>query len=231
MQICGLQKTTLLDYPGKVAATIFFPGCNFRCPFCHNMNLVEGGPGLPVFEPEEILSFLKKREGILEGVCLTGGEPTLQPELRSFIEKIKKLDYAVKLDTNGSRPEVVKELVGYGLIDYVAMDIKTSIERCSEVSGIPELDTKPIEETMNYLLGNHVGYEFRTTVVREYHNEKVFDEIGEKLIGCNSYYLQSFVLSDHVRDTSLTAYNKEELSGFTKQLKKYDIEAEIRGVE
>ena len=231
MKICGLQKTTLLDYPGKVAATIFFSGCNFRCPFCHNMNLVEGGPGLEEYEPEEILAFLEKRKGILDGVCITGGEPSLQPELIDFLREIKKHKLLIKLDTNGSRPEILEQLVGYGLIDYVAMDIKTSIGRYSEVSGVPGLDTDPILKSIHFLQEDYVGYEFRTTVIREFHTAEVFEEIGEMLSGCQSYYLQGFTASEFVPDKTLTAYKKEELLEFVRQLRKYNIKAELRGVE
>ena len=149
MKICGLQKTTLLDFPGHVAATIFTGGCNFRCPFCHNSDLL-GNDAPAAFSEDEILNFLKKRRGILEGVAITGGEPTLQPDLRDFIIKIRELGYQIKLDTNGYRPDVLKSLCQDGLIDYVAMDIKTCKERYPVVAGIPSLQMDKIEESVSF---------------------------------------------------------------------------------
>ncbi|MCR5788702.1 MAG: anaerobic ribonucleoside-triphosphate reductase activating protein [Lachnospiraceae bacterium] len=231
MRIGGLQKTTLLDYPGKVAATVFLTGCNFRCPFCHNMSLAEADPELPEMKEEEVLAFLTKRQGILDGVCVTGGEPTLSPELPAFLKKIKALGLCVKLDTNGTRPDMLKELAAEELIDYVAMDIKTSLLRYPEVAGISAVDTAAVSESITFLKNGVLPFEFRTTVVKQYHNAEVFDEIGALLQGCQSYYLQSFQASDAVKDKSLCACEKNELLEFIRQLEKYDIKASLRGVD
>ena len=230
MQFYGLQKTTLLDYPEHVAATVFTSGCNFRCPFCHNMNLVED-ISVPVISEEEILSFLDSRKKILDGVCITGGEPTINPDLPDFIRKIKDLGLNVKLDTNGTNPDMLKSLIDQSLIDYVAMDIKTSIDNYPEVCGIDNFDSSSIIESIDILINSSIDYEFRTTMIKEYHNSQVMDNIGKMLKGCNAYYLQSFKDSDFVPNHSLHAYNKEELSAFAQQLNSYIGKVEIRGVD
>ena len=234
MQICGLQKTTLLDYPEKVAATVFTRGCNFRCPYCHNMNLVEPQEEPSVIPEDEIFDFLKKRQGILDGVCVTGGEPTIHPKLPDLIQKIKALGLLVKLDTNGTNPELLSFLINEDLIDYVAMDIKSSFNNYSQVAGIAtksaSLIVSKLKQSIDILKNGSIPYEFRTTVIREYHNAQVFDEIGEMLAGCSQYYLQSFKDSEFVKAHELTAYTKEELLGFAKQLQKYHITAYVRGV-
>ena len=231
MQICGLQKTTLLDYPGRVAATIFTFGCNFRCPYCHNMNLVE-----PEYKPEilsrgEILSFLRKRAGVLEGVCITGGEPTINPELVEFIREIKELGYCVKLDTNGTNPGMIRELIEEGLIDYAAMDIKTGFSDYERVAGVSRPDIESISQSIELLINGDFPYEFRTTLCRQYHTPQIMEEIGSMIRASKSYYLQSFRDSEYVRQHELGAYDKEELLQIVKQLSKYDITAYIRGVD
>ncbi len=166
MQICGLQKTTLLDYPGRVAATIFTFGCNFRCPYCHNMNLVEPEHKPEIFSKEEIMSFLKKRAGILEGVCITGGEPTIDPELVELVREIKELGYCVKLDTNGTNPVMLEELIEEELIDYAAMDIKTGFSDYERVAGVSHPDIESISRSIRLLIKGKLFYEFRTTLCR-----------------------------------------------------------------
>ena len=231
MQICGLQKTTLLDYPGKVAATIFTFGCNYRCPFCHNMNLVE-----PEYRPEnipkeDILSFLRKRAGILEGVCITGGEPTVNPELVELISEIKELGYSVKLDTNGTNPVMLGMLLEEGLIDYAAMDIKTGFSDYERVAGVASPDIESVKQSIGLLIKGKYPYEFRTTLCRQYHTPEIMEEIGSMIRGCSNYYLQSFRDSEYVRQRGLGSYEKEELLQIVKQLEKYDITAYIRGVD
>lgn len=235
MVIKGLQKTTLLDYPGKVAATVFLGGCNMRCPFCHNMDIVK-----PDIEDEgdysvsEILDFLKSRKGILDGVCITGGEPTINPDLPDFIARVKELGYSVKLDTNGTNPDMVKSLVQNGLIDYVAMDIKSSPAMYEAASGTDGIKLVNIKETVDYLIGVKSGdfdYEFRTTVVDAFHNREVMEDIGKLIKGAGKYYLQGFVDSEYVPDHSLKEVSKEELSEFVKIMSAYVKKAEIRGVE
>lgn len=237
MNISGLQKTTLLDYPGHIAATIFLGGCNFRCPFCHNMNIVENSNidennDSNEISEEELFLFLQKRRGILEGVCITGGEPTLYKELPEFIRKIKNLGYAIKLDTNGTNPELLKKLVDEQLVDYIAMDIKASYDKYLKVIGIgcgPELVNK-VMDSVGILKSGIVEHEFRTTVVAQYHNEEEIRKIGEILNGEEKYYLQSFNESEYVPDKTLTGVEKEILEKYVKLLKKYIKNPEIRGV-
>ena len=230
MKICGLQKTTLLDFPGHVAATVFTGGCNFRCPFCHNSDLLEHDAEA-AFTDEEVLKFLTKRRGILEGVAITGGEPTLQPDLRDFILRVRELGYKIKLDTNGSRPDVLRTLCEEGLIDYVAMDIKTCKERYPVVAGIPSLRMEGIIESVDFLKRGSVPYEFRTTVVRELHSAEDFVRIGEWIAGCPRYYLQNFVDSDNILVSGFSACSKEELMEYQNLVSPYVAHAELRGVD
>lgn len=238
MNISGLLKTTLLDFPGHVAATIFIGGCNFRCPFCHNMNLVTGEGNSPAYTIEEIMQFLRKRKGILDGVCITGGEPTLYAELKDLIIRIKELGYLVKLDTNGSNSKILKELVDERLIDYVAMDIKSSRGRYLEIAGLDNIQQdkkdyilKNIDESVSFLLTDAVDYEFRTTIVKEYHDKEVIKDIGKYISGAKRYYLQSYTESEYVMNKSLSALGKENLMEFTEILKPYVNIVEIRGLD
>ena len=229
--IHGFQKLTLLDYPGKVACTVFLGGCNFRCPFCQNAGLVLRPENEPVIEEEEILHVLKKRQGILEGVCVTGGEPTLYPDLERFLRKIKAAGYCVKLDTNGYRPEILKHLVEEKLVDYVAMDIKNAPARYAETVGVPTLQMDKIRESVSYLMQNVVEYEFRTTVARELHGSEEMLEIGAWIAGCRRYFLQGYQESEHVINPVFTSYSKEELNQFVELLRRWVPTAEVRGVE
>ncbi len=231
MQIHGLNKTTLLDYPEHVAATIFTGGCNFRCPFCHNKGLVISPETEPLIPEEEILQFLKKRQSILSGVCITGGEPTLNPDLKDFILKVKELGYSVKLDTNGYNPDTMIELIENKLIDYVAMDIKSSPNGYEKAAGIPGLLLDPINQSVKYLLSNNFPYEFRTTVVKELHTKEDFIEIGKWLSGCRAYFLQAYKDSDNVLCKGFTSYSKDELLSFTSILKPYITNVHIRGID
>ncbi len=230
MQIHGFNKTTLLDYPGLVAATVFTGSCNFRCPFCQNADLVINPFSQPVISEEEILNHLKKRVGITKGVCITGGEPTLQKDLPEFIEKIKALGMCVKLDTNGYRPEILADLCERGLIDYVAMDIKSDPEGYSEAAGT-SIDTSLIKKSIDYLINGRVPYEFRTTVVRELHNEKTFENIGELIKGAKNYYLQGYVDSERVIKRGFSAYSYEELKAFLPALQGKVENVDIRGLD
>ncbi len=194
MLIAGLSKTTLLDYPGRVAATVFMGGCNFRCPFCHNGDLVLRPSSLEKISEEEVLSFLQKRKNVLKGVCITGGEPTLQAELTDFIRRIKELGYDVKLDTNGYQPEVLLSLLRENLLNYVAMDIKNCREKYGLTAGLDSIDVKKIEQSMEILRVSKIPYEYRTTVVKGLHTPEDVLEIGrwieeEPFVG---YFLQGF---------------------------------------
>ena len=228
MKICCLQKTTLLDFPGHVAATIFLGGCNFRCPFCHNSSLI-GGDAKPQYSEEEVIDFLIKRKGILEGVCITGGEPTLSSDLEPFIRKVRELGYLIKLDTNGHRPEVLKHLISNELLDYVAMDIKSGREQYKIASGNPNLLIKNIEESAAFLMEHRIFYEFRTTVVNGIHTKADFLNIGHWLKGDSLYYLQNYVDSEEVLCPGYSSFSDFELNEFLKILKPYLPKAAIRG--
>ena len=236
MKIAGLQKMTLLDYPGKVACTVFLGGCNFRCPFCHNSSLLSASAPEEM-TPEQLLSFLKKRQGLLDGVCITGGEPTLSPDLGNLLEQIKVLGFSVKLDTNGTNPRMLKELVRAGLIDYVAMDIKNSPRRYPQTAGIPGLAMEKIEESMAFLLTGSLEYEFRTTVVEELHEEADFTEIGlwlKKLAPdhkAKRFFLQCYRDTESVLLPGLHTPDSEKLHRFARLLRPFVDSVEIRGIE
>lgn len=210
MQIHGLNKTTLLDYPEHLASTVFTGGCNFRCPFCHNKTLVLTPDKQPLINEQEVLDYFEKRKTIIEGVCITGGEPTLQKDLPEFLKKIKAIGLKVKLDTNGYRPEIIKLLYDQGLVDYIAMDIKASKERYSKVAGVSNLDLSKIEESIKFIIENFQDYEFRTTVVKELHSPDEILKIKEWLKGAKKYRLNSFRESDGVINPIFTSYSDEE---------------------
>lgn len=231
MEIFGLQKTTLLDYPGHLAAVIFTGGCNFRCPFCHNSSLIHSPNPDSRISEEKILNFLKKRQGILEGVCITGGEPTLQPDLPYFLEKIRELGYSIKLDTNGYRPQVLISLIQQGLIDYVAMDIKTSREHYPQVCGLPGMDISAIERSVDYLMTHSTSYEFRTTLVKELHSLSDMEAIGTWLKGCQAYFLQSYQDSEEVLQKNLHPFSKDELQAYYKEVLPYIPNTKLRGTD
>lgn len=231
MHIHGFQKTTLLDYPGHLAATIFLGGCNMRCPFCHNASLVLGTQKQNTISKEEVLSLLSKRKQILEGVCITGGEPTLAGDLPEMIEEIKALGLNVKLDTNGSNPAMVSDLMSRGLIDYIAMDIKNSPDKYARTSGISHLSMASIKESVNLIKNGGIPYEFRTTVVREFHEAEDFLMIGQWIQGAAAYFLQSFLDSGDILSQGLHAYDKKELEAFKEIVRPYVKEAAIRGVD
>lgn len=230
MNISGFQKMTLLDFPGRVACTLFTSGCNFRCPFCHNASLVTHIDNNNHYSEEEILSYLKKREGLLDGVCITGGEPLLQKDIAEFLGKIKELGYAVKLDTNGSNPEKLKELFSKGLVDYVAMDIKNCKEKYPLTTGVCDLDIAAIEKSAEFLMNSGIDYEFRTTVVREFHTEKDIEEIGKWLKGAKRYFLQNFVDSGDLISEGLSAVSPTVLCNMQQKVCQFIVNTEIRGV-
>lgn len=231
MKLCGLQRTTLLDFPGRVAATLFFGGCNFRCPFCHNSQILTRDAE-EIMSMEELFSFLRKRSGVLEGVCITGGEPTLFPdELENLCRSVKELGYAVKLDTNGYRPQVLKDLCGKGLVDYAAMDIKAGKDNYARAAGFPSLDLSRIKESAAFLMKNPVPFEFRTTVVKGIHTAEDFADIAAWLSGAPRYFLQGFVDSGHVLENGFSAFTRLELEEFLAVVQKTIPQAEIRGVD
>ncbi len=216
----GLQKLTLLDFPGVVACTLFTRGCNFLCPFCHNATLVNRLSEAQTISDGEVLSYLKKRVGILEGVCITGGEPLLHPELKDFIKQVKALGYKVKLDTNGSKPKYLKELVSEGLIDYVAMDIKNCFEKYPLTAGV-QLDLSDIEESIDFLMEGSIPYEFRTTVADGLHTVEDIEKIAKRISGANKYFLQNFLDSGDIIGTGLSPLDKDTIEKMCKVSKNY----------
>lgn len=231
MIISGLQKTTLIDYPGKIAAIIFTRGCNFRCGYCHNPELVDPEIYYPEIKSEEIFDFLEKRRNVLEGVVITGGEPLIHSDIKDFIKKIKELDYAVKLDSNGSNPVLLQELINDNLIDYIAMDIKHLPQRYSEVTP-SDPDIEKIKQSINIIKNSGLPYEFRTTVLPKYFQKDDFIAIGELLKGAKIYYLQQFrpiktLDKDYQQEKS---FSQIELEAFKRILEKYIDKCEIRGI-
>jgi pyruvate formate lyase activating enzyme len=228
----GLQKLTLIDYPGHIAATVFTVGCNFRCPFCHNPELVISNFQFPISNimERDFFDFLKQRKGKLEGICITGGEPTIQPDIVEFIGKIKNLDYEVKLDTNGTRPDVLRVLFLEKLLDFVAMDIKNSPEKYSQTTN-SKADIERIKLSADLIRNSGVDYEFRTTVVPGLHNVEDFEKIGKWLEGSKKYVLQAFEDKGKVIDPRLvkkTKGKKIDLEKIEKNIEKYFGKVEIR---
>ena len=230
MKLYGLQKMTLLDFPGKVACTVFLGGCDFRCPFCHNFELAEL-KAEPLMESGEFLEFLKKRKGLLDGVAVTGGEPCLWKELPDFLREIRALGFRTKLDTNGNHPELLRKILSEGLADYVAMDIKSSPGRYALVSGLSSMNLVPVRESIRLLLEGNTEYEFRTTVVKELHREEDFPEMGEMIRGAKRYFLQSFTDRDTVPYEGFSAPSKEEMRRYADLVRPYVQEVGLRGVE
>ena len=230
MKFNGFQRLTLLDYPGKVACTLFTAGCNLRCPFCHNASLVTHIDNTNIYNKEEILSYLGKRQGILEGVCISGGEPLMQTEIEDFIKEVKALGYSIKLDTNGFYPDKLISLVEKGLIDYVAVDIKNSYSKYAKTTGIENLDLSPLKRTVEFLLSGKVDYEFRTTIVEGLHTEADILDIGKTIKGAPRYFLQNFVDSGDLIGEGLCAISLENMKKMQKIATQFVPNTEIRGI-
>ena len=228
MNIAGLQKTTLLDYPEHVAATVFLGGCNMRCPFCHNWELAEHPQSL--YTKDCFFQFLEKRKGILDGVCISGGEPTIHPELPDFIDNIKALGYLVKLDTNGTNPNMLRHLIHADKIDYVAMDIKSGCSSYTSCCGC-DIPMDSILESIDVLKEHRTPYEFRTTVVSELHTKEDMLEIGNMIQGASKYFLQRFVVSEQVPTDDFHAPSMETLKEYQRLLKPFVPDTFIRGQE
>ncbi len=216
----GMQKLTLLDYPGKVACTLFTKGCNFYCPFCHNAFLVDVDGREESISSEYVIDYLKKRKGILDGVCITGGEPLIHNALTDFIKEVKDIGYSIKLDTNGSFPKKLKALVEDGLIDYVAMDVKNCLSKYHITSGCDTLNLAHIEESIDFLLEGRVDYEFRTTVVKELHTPQDIDALTIRIAGADKYFIQSFVDSGNILMENLHPVDEETLKIMENTAKK-----------
>lgn len=238
MKISGLQKLTLLDYPNHIAADLFLAGCNFRCPFCQNSSLVlpelistDQSPGV---SEDELFYFLQKRAGILDGVCITGGEPTLHKELPDLIRRIRTLGYRIKLDTNGTNPDMLAALCSEGLLDFIAMDIKSGHKNYPEIAGLngnyAEL-LKNVEVSVDFLLSGKIDYEFRTTVVKGLHTSEDFEDIALWIKGCRSYWLQSFRNCDYILlpNHPFSACTEEEMHHFLTIVRTTIPHAELRG--
>ena len=228
MNVNGLQKLTLLDYPGKVACTVFLAGCNLRCPFCHNSELLDG-TAETVMDDGELLDFLKKRQGMLDGVAFTGGEPLLRPDLPELLRAVRALGYAVKLDTNGTRPEALRRILDAGLADYVAMDVKNSPSRYAETCGVETMDLAPVYASIEALRAAASDYEFRTTVVDELHDAADFAAIGEMIRGAKRYFLQPFKDRDTVAFAGFHAPSAEKLNDCAAAVQPFVGSVEIRG--
>lgn len=229
MIINGLQKLTLLDFPEKTAATIFLAGCNLRCPFCHNSRLVVG-EGFEKIPEEELFSYLEKRQGILDGVCITGGEPLMREELFEFIEKIRALGYQVKLDTNGTFPDRLSSLLENGLLDYVAMDIKNSPEKYALTVGVENFDVTPVLKSIEILKSSGVNHEFRTTLVKELHEEEDVEKMAKLLSPDSKYFLQKFVDSGEILSDGLSPLSDEISQKYLKTAQALVPFAQLRGI-
>ena len=237
MKIHGLQKMTLLDFPGHVACTVFLNACDFRCPFCHNYELIDG-TAPAVMDDGELFAFLKKRTGLLDGVAITGGEPCLHKDLPDLILRIREMGFATKLDTNGFHPDLLAEILDRGLADYVAMDIKNSPEKYAMTVGLEQVDLRPIQESISLLKKKYVvtggkdfDYEFRTTVVKEFHEAFDFLAIGQMIEGANRYFLQCFTDRDSVPFGNLHAPTADELKSYAEIARNYVRDVQIRGVD
>lgn len=230
MKIHGLQKMTLLDFPGRVACTVFLGGCDFRCPYCHNFELVDGSAPA-IMEEDELFDFLKKRRGLLDGVAITGGEPTLRPDLVELMRGIRALGYAVKLDTNGGHPQRLSEILSEGLADYVSMDIKNSPEKYARTCGLASVDLTPIRESARLLMAVEADYEFRTTAVDELHEVSDFEAIGQWIAGAKRYFIQAFTDRDSVPFAGLHAPSEEKLRACLEAVRQYVPDSKLRGVD
>lgn len=231
MKIEGFQKLTLLDFPGKTAATVFTGGCNFRCPFCHNALLVLPEEQPEPFAEEEIFSYLRRRRGVLDGVVVTGGEPLLQPDIDTFLAKLRELGLLIKLDTNGSNPVLLKKLTDAGLVDYVAMDIKNAPSAYAKTVGVPGLDRNAILASRDLLMAGAVDFEFRTTLVRGLHTEESVREMAKFIAGGEKYYLQQFKNSGNlIAPEGLSAFDGEEMQKFAAICREFVPATEIRGL-
>ena len=229
MKILGFEKMSLVDFDGLVSATLFTGGCNFKCGFCHNSPLVSSYKDLPEIPQDDILAYLKKRQGILDGVCVSGGEPTLNNDLPDFIEKIKNLGYKVKLDTNGTNPDMIKQLFNDGLVDYFAMDIKNDKKAYAKIIGFDAFDTAKVEKTVEFFLTAPVKYEFRTTLVNEFHTKENMINIGKWIKGADKYFLQKFKENENCIEQGFSPVEEEKAKEFIEILTPYIPTIKLRG--
>ena len=230
VKLHGLQKMTLLDFPGRVACTVFLGGCDLRCPFCHNFELADGS-AKPVMDDAELFAFLEKRRGLLDGVAITGGEPCLRDDLPELMRRIRELGYAVKLDTNGTHPGMLARIVEEGLADYIAMDIKNSPAKYAQTCGLARVDLEPVYESVRLLMEGPTDFEFRTTVVDELHEVADFEAIGRWIAGARRYFLQVFADRDTVPFDGLHAPSAPKLAACAEAIRPFVPQVRLRGAE
>lgn len=230
MRIAGLQKLTLLDFPEKTACTVFTAGCNLRCPFCHNAGLVLRAQEAETISERDFFDFLSRRKGILDGVCVTGGEPLLQHDIAAFLKRIKDLGFAAKLDTNGCFPGRLQELIEQGLLDYIAMDIKNSPAKYPLTAGVDGLDVEAVKKSVSLLLAGKVPFEFRTTVVKGYHTPADMDAIGRWIAGAPRYFLQAYADSGDILVPGQEGLSGEEMEELLKAVRVHLPQAALRGI-
>ena len=228
MNIQGYQKMTLLDYPGRVACTVFTGGCNLRCPFCHNAGIVRNPCEYESAE-REVLDYLARRKGLLDGVCITGGEPLLQPDLADFIGRVKSMGYLVKLDTNGSLPDRLSRLLSMGQIDYVAMDVKSSPAGYARATG-GDADPSCFAESMRLIRSSGIAHEFRTTAVKGIHTREDFEKIGKWIGADEPYFIQGFVDSGNLLGSGCSAFNADEMQALLQAVIPFIPSAQLRGI-
>ncbi|MFP4697650.1 MAG: anaerobic ribonucleoside-triphosphate reductase activating protein [Eubacteriales bacterium] len=231
MKLCGLVKTTLLDFPGHLAATLFIGGCNFSCPYCHNKTLVQMPSNSSTLSYNSLIEFLSKRKEILEGICITGGEPTLHKDIVPLIKDIKNLGYKVKLDTNGSNPEILSTLYNKKYLDYIAMDIKNSPQKYNNTINLKHFDLSSINKSIDLIMSSTVHYEFRTTIVKELHSEQDIIDIGKWIKGAKFYFLQNFQPSKEQLVPGFSSHSKETLNHYIDILKPYILNVSLRGID
>lgn len=232
MDVYGIEKLSLVDYDGFVAATVFTGRCNFRCPFCHNAALVTDCDGLSVTSEKEIFDYLKKRKGIIEGVCVTGGEPTLNKDLPEFCEKLKNIGLSVKVDSNGTNPVMLKTLDENGLADYFAIDVKNDRKNYAAIIGLDKFDVSNVEKTVEFLINGKTPYEFRTTLIAQFHDENNLTEIGKWINGADKYFLQKFKSGDNcLAPDGLSPVSDENAVKLLNAVKPFVKKASLRGYD
>ena len=229
MNVCGFEKFSMVDYDGKIACTVFTGGCNFRCPFCHNGSLVIGDVKSQEIPIQEVFDYLGKRKGLVDAVCVTGGEATLQHGLAEFYAKVREMGYMTKLDTNGLRPDVLKDLLDKNLLDYVAMDIKNSKAKYALTTGVKDVDLAKISESVEMLKHSKIDYEFRTTIIKEFHTEDDMREIAEWIKGAKRYFIQHYNDTEGCISHGFTDFTKQEAEGFALLFKDKVQQVGIRG--
>ncbi|HOK56275.1 MAG TPA: anaerobic ribonucleoside-triphosphate reductase activating protein [bacterium] len=229
MKIGAIQKTSLIEFPNILSCIIFTQGCNFRCPYCHNPELVLPEKFGEIIPEEEIFDFLNRRKKYLEGVCITGGEPSIQPDIIDFVKKVKNMGFKVKFDTNGSRPEIIEKLLKEGLVDYIAMDLKGPLEKYKMITGV-EVETEKILKSIDIIKNSKIDYEFRTTVVKKQICIDDFEKIGKIIEGCKKYFLQKFIPSKLVEEDFIKekTYTDDEFENIKTIMKKYVVFCEVR---